>query len=251
MIRAEQRFSGGLTFQGSYVFSKLLTDSDSYWATDFPGGVDHFNRKLDKSIGAYDLTHSFKLGLVYDLPFGRGKKYLSSGLAAVVIGGWRISDIQTYSSGAPVGISSGVTLPIFGGRQAATISTYDWRGPQATGKFDPQTDRFFQQASFFGPQPGNAIGNSTRFNPKVRLFPNYNENISLAKEFAVTERVRLDFRWEAFNLFNRVRFGIGPGRNITDNYTATLTNPNFGRLTSSSDLLNEPRRMQFALKLYF
>jgi hypothetical protein len=72
----------------------------------------------------------------------------------------------------------------------------------------------------------------------VRLFPNYNENISLAKEFAVTERVRLDFRWEAFNLFNRVRFGIGPGRNITDNYTATLTNPNFGRLTSSSDLLN-------------
>src|SRR5438034_758552 len=87
----------------------------------------------------------------------RIQSYLAHGVGAVLIGGWRISDIQTYSSGAPVGISSGVSLPIFGGRQAATVTTYDgWRGAQAGSKFDPQTDRFFQPAAFFGPQPNNA-----------------------------------------------------------------------------------------------
>jgi len=252
LVRLEQRFSGGLTFQGSYVFSKLLTDSDSFWSTDFQGASDHFNRSLEKSIGAYDVTHNVKFGFVYDLPFGRGRKYLSHGLASTLIGGWRLSALTAYSSGLPVGLTSGVNLPIFAGRQAATITTYDgWRGAQARDKFDPQTDRFFQPASFFGPQPNNRIGNSTRFNPKVRQFPNYNENISVAKEFAITEKMHLDFRWEAFNLFNRVRFGIGPRRSGTDPGTASLTDPNFGRITSNGDLLNDPRRMQFALKLYF
>jgi hypothetical protein len=151
----------------------------------------------------------------------------------------------------PVGISSGVGLPIFNGRTPATITTYDnWRGSQARDRFDPQTDRFFQPASFFGPQPNDRIGNSTRFNPKLRLFPNYTENISVAKGFRFTERLRLDFRWEAFNLFNRVRFGLGPRNNSADN-TASLSNPNFGKLTGSDDILNDPRRMQFALKLYW
>ena len=54
--------------------------------------------------------------------------------------------------------------------------------------------------------------------------------------------MRVDFRWEAFNVFNRVRFGTGP---------LSLANPNFGRLTSNSDLLNTPRTMQFGLKFYY
>ena len=82
----------------------------------------------------------------------------------------------------------------------------------------------------------------TRYNPKLREFPNYNENISVAKTFPVMEKLRFDFRWEAFNLLSRVRFGTGP-RTLQDN--------NFGKLRSNSDILNDPRRMQFALKLYW
>src|SRR5262249_53983738 len=155
-------------------------------------------------------------------------------------------------SGLPVGLTSGASIPIFAGRNAANITTYDgWRGPQAGGKFDPQTDRFFQPASFFGPQPSSVIGNSTRYNAKLRQFANYNENISVPKEFRITKKISLDFRWEAFTLFNRVRFGIGPRRNGTDTTTASLSDPNLGKITSNGDLLNDPRRMQFALKLYF
>jgi hypothetical protein len=232
-----------MTFQTSYVFSKLITDADSYWASDFSSSEDQYNRRLEKSIGAYDVTHNFKVGFVYDLPFGKGKKWLNSGVTNVVLGNWRISTTQFYSSGLPIGIGSGVSFPIFNGRNAATVPGYDgWRGAQATSKFDPQTDNFFQPKSFFGTQSQTQEGNMTRFNPKLRQFGNYNENLSVSKAFAITERLKLDFRAEAFNMFNRVRFGTGG---------TSLSDPNFGRILGNGDLLNDPRRMQMALKLYF
>ena len=82
----------------------------------------------------------------------------------------------------------------------------------------------------------------TRFNPKLCQMGNYSENISVAKGFQITERLKLDFRAEAFNMFNRVRFGNG---------STSLSDPNFGRILGNGDLLNDPRRMQMALKLYF
>jgi hypothetical protein len=247
IIKVEKRYATGMTFQTSYVLSKLLTDSDSYWVTDYGfRAEDQYNRRLEKSIGQFDTTHNFKLGLVYELPLGKGRKWMTRGPGDLILGGWRVSSINYYSSGTPIGLDSGVDLPIspnVTARRAATINTYDnWAGPTANGGFDPSTDRFLQPRSFFPAQPTNAFGNSTRFNPKLRQFPNYNENMSLGKSFAVTERMRLDFRWEAFNLLNRVRFGTGP---------LTLSNPNLGLLTSNSDLLNTPRTMQFGLKLYW
>jgi hypothetical protein len=252
IVKLEKRYASGLTFQTSYVYSKLFTDSDTFWVTDNPRAADHYNRGLEKSIGFYDVTHNFKLGLVYDLPFGKGRRYMTAGPASWILGNWRFSSINYYASGRPIGITSGVDLPIspnVGARQAATISTYEgWRGMTASGEFDPNPaaagggDRFFQPRSFFPAQPADRIGNSTRANPKIREFPNYNENISLAKTFVIRESTRLDFRWEAFNVFNRVRFGTGP---------RSLTDPNFGRLTSNTDLLNTPRTMQLGLKLYW
>ncbi len=252
IVKIEKRYASGLTFQTSYVFSKLFTDSDTYWVTDNPRAADQYNRRLEKSIGFYDITHNFKLGLVYDLPLGKGRKWLTSGPASWILGNWRISSIHYYASGRPVGITSGIDLPLspnVGMRQAATITTYDnWRGPTAGGDFDPNPaapgggDRFFQPRSFFPAQPSDRVGNSTRANPKLREFPNYNENISLAKSIPIREQMRIDFRWEAFNVFNRVVFGTGP---------RTLSDPNFGRLTSNSDLFNTPRTMQFGLKFYW
>lgn len=252
IIKVEKRYSNGVSLQTSYVFSKLFTDSDTYWVTDNPRAADHYNRKLEKSIGFYDISHNFKLGLVYDIPFGKGRKYFTSGPGNWVLGGWRFASIHYYASGRPLGITSGIDLPIspnVGARQAATITTYDnWRGATKGGSFDPNPaasaggDRFTQPVSFFPAQPNNAVGNSTRANSKFREFPNFNENISLGKTFVLHEKMRLDFRWEAFNLLNRVRFGTGP---------LSLANPNFGRLTSNSDLLNTPRTMQFGLKFYY
>lgn len=241
MIRGERRYSAGFTLLASYVFSKLLTDSDGYWV----GGaaMDHFNRGLEKSIGQYDVPHNFKFSGIYELPFGKGKAFLTSGLGNAVLGGWRLSGIAIYTSGQPVGLGTTISNPIFAGGNRPTISTYDgWQGATASGSFNPFTDRFFQPASFFGAQPAVGFGNMTRYNPKLRYFNNLNENLSVAKSFHFTERLHLDFRAEAFNVFNRHRFGTG---------SWTLQDQNFGRLTSSADLLNTPRQMQFGLKLNF
>lgn len=246
IVKLEKRYSSGMTFQTSYVFSKLLTDADSFW----PGSqaADQFNRGLEKSIGQYDVTHNFKLGLIYELPFGKGKAMLSHGVASSILGNWRVSAITFYSSGTPVGIGTTYSLPIFAGRNVPYVTSYDgWRAP-VQGSFDPSVDNFFVPYKT-GPFPNqgtgtadSGIGNVTRYNPKVRYFPNYNENLSVTKSFVIHEQIRLDFRAEAFNAFNRVRFGTG---------ATTLQDQNFGHLTSNGDLLNTPRQLQFALKLYF
>ena len=120
-----------------------------------------------------------------------------------------MSGIQSYSSGFPVALARNNPLPIFNGGTRPTITRYDnWRAPLQGDNFDPQVDRYLLTSTF--PAQPIAFGNMTRFNPKLRAFPSFNENISVGKSFPLHgESRRIDFRWEAFNLFNRVVFGLG------------------------------------------
>jgi len=99
IISLQRRNANGLTIQTSYVFSKLLTDSDSYWGNG-AAALDQYNRRLEKSIGQFDITHNFKVAALYDLPFGKGKKWLNKGLSSNVLGNWRLSGLGYYASGA-------------------------------------------------------------------------------------------------------------------------------------------------------
>src|SRR6185369_2612965 len=82
-VKFTKRYSSGLTVQASYVLSKLLTDADSGGSTP----EDHYNRSLEKSIASYDQTHLVKLNYVYELPFGKGRKFLNQkGVASVILG---------------------------------------------------------------------------------------------------------------------------------------------------------------------
>jgi hypothetical protein len=259
IVRLEKRYGNGLTFQTSYVFSKLLTNADSYWgnATTTTGGgcclaADQYNRGLEKSIGQFDVTHDFKVGFVYDLPFGKGRQFLTHGPASWILGNWGVNGVLTYASGLPVAVTSSYVLPIYGatiGRSTPYVTSNNGWQPQWSGSFDPSVDNFVMPYGT-GPFPlqGSAsqnylgIGNTTRYNPKLRQFPNLNENLSVTRSFPIREQVRVEFRAEAFNIFNRVRFGTGD---------VILQDQNFGKLTSSADLLNTPRQLQLALKLYF
>jgi hypothetical protein len=239
VLRATRRFSNGLAFEWNYTFSKIITDADDYNEGDGTT-QDQYNRRNEKSIGEFDLTHVGKFSTVYELPFGKGKKFAGNANKAVnaVIGGWRVGLIQTYQSGFPYRLQRNNPLPIFNRDTRPTIDSYDnWRAPIAGDKFDPAVDRFIDR-SIFPAQPV-AFGNATRHNPKVRYFPRFNENISLAKTFPITERFRLDLRGEAFNLLNRTVFNEG-NRNINSN--------SFGVVTGQ---VNNPRSMQVGLKLYW
>jgi hypothetical protein len=240
VLRAERRYSSGLMFQWNYVLSKLITDADSYFA---PGGAgaaqDQYNRGLEKSIGQFDQTHALKLSTLYELPFGRGKRYAMRGLLDRLAGGWRIGAILSYMSGFPVALARNNPLPIYNAVTRPVVTSYDnWRAPLKGEKFDPAVDRFLDPSAFPA-QPNELFGNATRQNPKVRAFPSFNENISVAKSFAFGEQTRLDFRAEAFNLFNRVQFGTG---------SLNLNSNAFGVVNTQA---NSPRQMQLALKLYW
>jgi hypothetical protein len=267
-LKFQKRYSNGLTFQGSYALSKLLTDSDSAWGNALGAGqgayyaADQFDRRLEKSIGEFDVTHDFKFSTVYDMPFGKGQKYLTKGPASWFLGNWRVSSINLYASGTPVAITTTNTLPIYApGDSGATrvapyVTSYNGWQPSYPGGFNPTTNTFFTPycsvagAACNGPFPFqgsssptlNSIGNDTRYNPKLRLFPNLNENMSLTKTIPMKEKTRLEFRAEAFNIFNRVRFGTG---------NTQLQSQTFGVLTGAGSQINTPRQLQLALKFYY
>ena len=239
IVKVDRRMSRSFSGQWSYVFSKIITDSDTYFAN---GGTasDQYNRRLEKSIGANDRTHAFKFSTIYNFPFGKGERWLSSGLLSHVVGGWRLAGIMDYGSGAPLALTRNNPLPIFNGSTRPLVDSYEgWRAPVKGEKFDPAVDTFFKASSQFPVQPGFAFGNVTRFNPKVRSFWGQTENVSIARTFRVTESIRVDLRGEAFNVFNRTIFGTG------SNNLNSLT---FGQVTNQA---NTPRQMQVGLKLYW
>jgi Carboxypeptidase regulatory-like domain len=236
MIKFNKQMSSGLTVQASYTLSKLLTDADSTTAA----AGDMYNLRLLKSIAAFDQTNQVKIAWVYELPFGRGKPFLSGGVGAKVLGGWRVSAIQNYASGLPTNLASTVSFPIGDYSNRPTISTYDnWRGPVSGGKFDPFKDSYLQPQSFFPAQPITAFGNATRFNPKFRTAPNMSESPSVSRIFSIKERARLEMRVEAFNVLNRVFFAPLGG-------ATTLGNPNWGLWRAQA---NGWRTMQLVGKL--
>jgi hypothetical protein len=236
-LRLRRRLSGGLVLQWSYTFSKILTDADTYYAnTGF--AEDNGNRRLEKSTGQFDQTHVFKFNTICELPFGRGKRWLNHGILSQTLGGWRVTGTQVYASGYPLGVTRNAPLPIFNGSNRVWITSYDGWQTSYSGHFDPGKETYLNAAAFPA-QPNYLLGNETRYNPKLRGFPNLNENVSLAKTFSFNERLHLDFRAEAFNLFNRTVFS---------NPNTNLNSSTFGVVSGQS---NSPRQMQFALKLYW
>lgn len=229
VLKADRRFSKGLTFQWSYTFSKLLTDSDTYFANG-ASAMDQYNRSLEKSIGQYDQTHALKLNTIYEIPLFKKNRFL---------GGWHIAAIQNYATGFPLALSRNNSLSaLFNGANRPIVDSYEnWRAATAGAAFDPNVDKFYKAKALFPLQNAWQFGNATRYNPKLRAFPFRNENVSLSKTFRITEALGLDLRGEAFNIFNRTVFG-NPNGNLDSNA--------FGTVNSQA---NDPRQMQVALKL--
>jgi len=234
IIKYNKRMGAGLTVQASYKLSKWLGDDDA-------SNGDQYNRRLLKSIMGGDQTHVVLFTYAYELPFGKGKALLSNGgVAAAIFGGWRISGIQSYASGTPISIGGCVSFPIGEFTNQCQITTYSGWGGSWTGRFDPYADLYLNP-SVFPTQNYSSFGNATRYNPKMRYWPSFNENENVARTFNLKERAHLEFRFEGFNVLNRVAFGPLGG-------ATSIGNANFGKWQSQS---NSQRRMQLVAKLTF
>jgi len=254
VVKVNRRLGSGLLVDGSYVFAKTLTDADSTGLNTSLAIVDMYNRRLEKALSIYDRTHEVKLNWVYDLPLGKGKPWMNHGLLARVVGGWRAGAVQRYASGAPLLLTGAFGFPggTLGNRPYVT-SYDDWKPDTKGDKFDPNVDRYLQTPTlanwngdvatitskgWFPLQPRNQIGNMTRTNPKMRDFPQFNENVTLSKTilFGKDYRREFDLRFEGYNVLNRTLFGT------TNN---NISSANLGLVTTQA---NAARALQMAAK---
>jgi len=237
-IQAERRISRGLSLNANYTWAKALTDvSLTNYATGFT--QNQYARYLERADDDWVRRQQLRFSYVYELPFGKGQKFLHS-LPTVgnhILGGWQLSGITTMSTGKRLS-------PSFSGTDPANTNQFGGRPDRiADGNLDSggMRDRIksgvsiFDSAAFVQPETGRGFyGNSARdilTGPGAQTW-----NTVLAKNFALKEQVRLQFRWEMFNAFNRPNFG-NPSTNISGG--------DFGLVTYAGNM----RKMLFGLRL--
>jgi hypothetical protein len=232
IVKMEKRFSQGLTFLGAYTWSKAIDNVDETNNNSGVSVLKPWDRKLNRGNSLSDIRHNFVLSATYELPFGRGKKWMGSAdpVTAAILGGWQISGVFAQSTGLPFTVTTSGGITNAGGADRPN------RIGDGTLPSDRRSiDRWFD-VSAFQVQPNYTYGNSGRnilFGPSQT-----NLDFTLAKAFRLSERFRLQFRVEAFNASNTPGFGL-PGANISG--------AGVGQITSA----DEPRRVQFGLKLLF
>jgi hypothetical protein len=225
-----KRFSGGSNFLFSYTYGKSLDygGSPASGGGSVGGPQTYTNVKAGRGPSGYDVRHRAVFSSVYEAPFGKGKRWLGSGPLSVILGGWQTTGIVTATTGRPftVFLQNGVNN-----------GAPSWPNRIGDGRLDnPTTDQWFDINAFVAPAP-NTYGNSAR--GALTAPGNFNVDGSLAKSFALTEKLRFQFRFEAYNLFNTPYFGF-PNANIGS--------PNAGQIRTT---LADNRSLQGALKIQF
>lgn len=230
-----KRLSHGLTILGAYTWAKTLTDG-SIAAGGGPSGQDYYNRKLEKSLSPNDVPHVVALAYTYELPFGKGRRFLNNdGIAGKIVGGWQLSGIQQYQVGKPVQLTATNSLPIFNGVLRPNVVS---GVPLTLDHPNPLGDPWFNRAAFPAPA-SNQFGTAARSYTELRAANFYNESVGLMRRLKLMERATLTIRGEFFNIFNRTVFGA-PVSNVSA--------ANFGRVTSQA---NSPRQGQVSARIEF
>jgi hypothetical protein len=227
-VTFSKRFAQGMVFEGNYVWAKAMDDGTSH--------QDSFDVRSSRAVSSVNVPQRLVFSGVYELPFGRGRKVggSMSRLADALAGGWQVNGILTVQSGANLGIGANNTAGIF--TQAFRANNNGRSGAQS-GRAHDRLERWFDTTVFSQPAPFT-LGNMSPLTSDLRNHHINNLDFSIFKQFHVLEKLKLQFRAEAFNAVNRVRFG-SPNTSVT-------AGANFGRVTTQS---NDPRQMQFGLKL--
>ncbi|PYP83995.1 MAG: hypothetical protein DMF61_21390 [Blastocatellia bacterium AA13] len=236
----QQRLDHGLSFLSSYTWSKSIDDASNFFSSagdpNFP--QDSLNPAAERGRSNFDVRHRLSFSYSYDIPIGKGHTLIGErGLLSSLLSGWQTYGIVTLQSGRPFTIAllpdidnsnTGRSSLGFGANDRPNVvgsASVSHRGP----------DQWFNTAAFAIPAFGS-FGNAGR---NILDGPGfYNVNASLVKNTTVKERFNIQFRAEAFNLFNHPNF------DLPDNFVGS---PTFGKILSAQS----PRHIQFGLKLLF
>jgi hypothetical protein len=243
-----RRFAAGLTFLAGYTFSKSIDDGSGIrpLGTDPQFPANNYCVSCERGLSVFDARQRFVTSVLYDLPIGRGRRFLSHGIASSIMGGWEISSIVTASAGFPLTVLAGTD---------ASNTNNNFARPNATGApanlsgGQRSTADWFNIGAF-ALQPAATFGNEGRgtvTSPGI-----FNWDFSTLKNFNFTEKRYLQFRFEAFNVLNHANWG-DPVTNLGNDHLDASGRPiagtgNFGVISSTRTAM---RQLQFSLKLVF
>jgi hypothetical protein len=233
----EKRFSNGLSFLAAYSWGKTID-----WASEASLGEgsgqagfrNNYQPGWERGLADFDVGQRFAFSYIYDLPVGRARAFgrNMNGAANVLFGGWDLVGIDSFQTGYPLTISSAENPSNSDGQQRGNIVLGVRLIPA-----NQNVNEWYNPAHFTEAAPGT-YGNAGR---DILTGPGFAEvDFSLFKNFQLSERFRLQFRAEVFNLFNRPNF---ESNGIQDNFDL----PGAGSLTAA----NPARQIQFALKLFY
>jgi hypothetical protein len=231
-VSVSRRLTSGLSFGANYTFSKTM---DS-----FGGGTpqDSYNPKADIGLSSVHRAHLLNFNYIYTLPFFTKSTSL---LARTVLGGWEISGVTSFQSGAPVSVSA----PVDSARIGAGSSRASVIGNPVIPRGERTPARWFEGKAFLNPtlMPAGRFGDGGRNNLIGPGFQNW--DISLLKSFQIKEQSRLQFRAESFNTFNHPNF---TGINTTVRFDAAgAPSGGFGAVNAAGP----GRVLSLGLKLKF
>lgn len=239
-LKADKRFSNGLSFLTAYTWNKLVDDVST--TVGFLGQSsarqNAYDLAAERAIGSQDIRHRLVTSFVYELPFGRGRRFGSNTHAAVnrLISGWQFNGIVEFQSGLPLIMTQGANnVGLFNPTQRPT-----WNGSDAnlSGSADDKVKKWFD-TSAFSITPAFTWGNTPRVMPNLRADGVKNFNLSFFKNNAFGDRLNAQLRAEFFNAFNRVQF-MPPATRVDQS--------NFGVVSAQA---NSSRQIQLSVKLMF
>ncbi|HWB99158.1 MAG TPA: TonB-dependent receptor [Bryobacteraceae bacterium] len=227
--KVEKRFSNNLSFLGAYTFGKSI-DEQSNASLGFDNSTsvrNQYNYRAEKARSDYDIAHRFVISYTYDLPFGKNWK----GLAKTLGAGWQFIGVHSFNTGVPYTIHARTDYSNTGGDARPDAVA----GVSTTPPGGRSRQEWFNPAAFTDPAPGQwgNVGRNTITSPGM-----ISVDLSVFKNFTITERARVQFRSEFFNLPNHPNF-----RDLNTTYDSS--NP--GELSTAQ----ASRQIQFALKLLF
>lgn len=225
-VNATKRFSGGYSFTAAYTYAKALDVG-----SDQAGFTINIDRRRNYGPANFDRTHMFVSSHVWELPFGEGRRYLTSGPAGYILGGWQVNGILRVVSGTPVNVvaDAGPCNCPGNGNYADVVGPVRYVGNTGPGQF------WFDTAAFRAPAP-STFGNAGRNVARGPGFTNY--DFSVFRNFKFRERYEVEFRTEFYNLTNTPHW---------NNPQGNVNSGQFGQITSAFG----EREVQFALRLLF
>jgi hypothetical protein len=234
VAKVQRQFFQGLSFVANYTWSKTLSNTEQGGA---PVGINQRGTCLscDKGMSGYNVPQRLVASGVWELPLGKGKRYLSGISPALdhIVGGWTLDTIAAFSQGNPSSVLAASSTAMDPMTQFRANQLCNGRSSLANKNVRSNGHYWFDAACFATPAP-NYFGNSA---PNIITGPGAdNWDIGAGKLIALRESVNLQFRADAFNAFNHAQF-LNPDSNMSDT--------NFGKITT----VGPSREFQFSLKL--